>query len=366
MTARLEPVRDRRDLREFLRLPEKIYGGDPRYVPTLHAQIRAWHADPSVGLFLVRDAAGEVVGRTTLHTDAAFDAKLGGRHQLFGLTEFVDDDAVATALFDGIGAAARRAGRDTVFGPVSLLPNQAGGVITSGFADRGFVDSAWNRPHYPAAYERNGFTPRFPADTWVCPDLQSTGEVFDFDDARMTAERLELHRGDRRRLAEQLPILREMLNASFAQLGYYTEISAEQLRRQTDGLAFLLDEDLLLYLTKAGRPIGFVLCLPDIAPFLAATGGDLNPVNQLRLLATRGRYRREAVLVIKGVVPDEQGKGYARLLSRELLRNLRAGGYRTLRSTWVERTNPASAAQYLAMGGRALHGCTFYEKDVRS
>jgi hypothetical protein len=368
--AALEPVRGRRELREFRQLPRRIYGDDPRYVPALHAQIRSWHADPGVELHVLRDAAGEVVARTTLHTDAALDAELGGRHQLFGLTEFVDDESVAAALFAGVDAAARRTGRDTLFGPVSLLPNQAGGVITSGFAERGFVDSAWNHPHYPAAYRRHGFVARFPSDTWICPDLQADDraveEVFGFDDARIAAERLELHRGDRRRLAQQLPILRGMLNASFAQRGYYTEISAEQLRHQTDGLAHLLDEDLLLYLTKAGRPIAFVLCVPDIAPFLSAVGGDLHPANQLRLLATRGRYRREAVLVVKGVVPDEQGRGYARLLSRELLRNLRAGGYRTLRSTWVERTNPASAAQYLAMGGRPLHGCTFYAKDVES
>jgi len=152
-----------------------------------------------------------------------------------------------------------------------------------------------------------------------------------------------------------------MLNASFAQLGYYTEISAAQLRAQTDGLAYLLDESLLLYLTKAGRPIGFVLCLPDISEFVVRVRGDLGPVNQLRLLATRRRYRQEAVLVVKGVVPDEQGHGYQRLLSRELHRNLRAGGYTTLRSTFVERDNPASAAQYRRMGGRPLHGYTFYE-----
>jgi len=50
-------------------------------------------------------------------------------------------------------------------------------------------------------------------------------------------------------------------------------------------------------------------------------------------------------------VPGEQGRGYMRLLSRELLRALRAGGYSALRSTFVERSNPGSAAQYLTMGG---------------
>jgi hypothetical protein len=107
-----------------------------------------------------------------------------------------------------------------------------------------------------------------------------------------------------------------------------------------------------------------VPCVPDISEFIAAVGGDLHVVNQLRLLYRRSRYRREAVLIIKGTIPEAQGHGYMRLLSRELLRNLRAGGYQALRSTYVERSNPGSAAQYVAMGGRPLHGYTFYEKSL--
>ena len=81
-------------------------------------------------------------------------------------------------------------------------------------------------------------------------------------------------------------------------------------------------------------------------------------------LATRRRYRNEAVCVIKGTVPEEQGKGYMTLLSRELLRNLRDGGYRTLRGTYIETVNVASAAQADGMGGGPLHGVTFYARDV--
>ena len=91
-------------------------------------------------------------------------------------------------------------------------------------------------------------------------------------------------------------------------------------------------------------------------------GGRLGSVNQLRLLVSRGRYRRDAVLVIKGTVPDEQGRGYLTLLSRELHRALHAGGYRALRSTFVERANTASAASYRRVGGRPLHGHTLYER----
>ncbi|MFF5287916.1 GNAT family N-acetyltransferase [Paractinoplanes globisporus] len=361
MTVRVSAVTDRAALRDFCDLPLRLHPAD-RYVPLADSVIAGWWRRDQVELFLARDAAGIAVGRTILHRNARFDAKLGRRHQLFGLTEFRDDETAA-ALFE----LAENRGRDTeaLFGPVGLLPNQTGGVITSGFGERGFLDSAWNPAHYPGAYERNGFVRRFEADTWRCdlPDADPDA-LFSFDDSRLAAEGLVLRHGSRRRFASQLPILRAMLNASFAQLGYYTEIDADELAAQTDGLAYLLDEALLLWLEKDGAPVAFVVTVPDVSEFFMRVGGRLGVLNQLRLLATRGRYRRDAVLIIKGTVPGEQGRGYLTLLSRELHRNLRAGGYRTLRSTFVERDNPASASQYRRMGGHPLHGYTFYERAV--
>ncbi|MCZ7438167.1 GNAT family N-acetyltransferase [Micromonospora sp. WMMC241] len=355
---RFERVTGRSALRDFLTLTDRLYANEPRYVPTPRQQIRRWWRD-GVPMYVLRDATGAVVGRTTVHTDADLDAKLGRRCQLFGLTEFTAP--AARGLFDAIDAHAG-ADRDLLFGPVALLPNQAGGVITDGYDDRGFVDSAWNPPHYPAAYEASGFTRRFVSDTWICPVPTPDGSPPALG-TQPDGARLELHRGDVRRLDEQLDLLRGMLNDSFAQLGYYTAISEAQLRRQTDGLAHLLDSSLLLYLTRDGRPVGFVLCVPDISEFLVRVRGDLNPVNQVRLLATRRRYRREAVLIVKGVRPEFQGRGYQRLLSAHLHHHLHAGGYTTLRSTYVGRDNPASAAQYRRLGGRPLHGYTFYARE---
>jgi hypothetical protein len=366
-------VESRADLRAFVDFPLRLHPTD-RYVPLLSSMIAAHRR--TAQLFLIRDRRGAVVGRTSVHRSAAFDAKVGPR-QLFGHTEFVDDDAVFAAIMDAVEA---KADDRPLFGPVALLPNQTGGVITSGFAERGFVDSAWNPAYYPAMYERHGFQRRFEADTWLV-DVNGTAagaasasagapvggdrdHGFVFDDARIAAEQLVIRHGSRRHLRSHLPILRQMLNASFAQLGYYTEISAEQLAEQTDGLAYLLDEALLLWLEKAGRPVAFVVTVPDISEFIMAVGGRLGVLNQLRLLATRSRYRRDAVLIIKGTVPEEQGKGYLTLLSREVHRNLAFGGYRTLRSTFVERENVASAAQYRRVGGRPLHGYTFYDRGA--
>ncbi|MCW2950385.1 MAG: hypothetical protein JWN41_1398 [Thermoleophilia bacterium] len=323
-----------------------------------------------VALWIVRDDVGRVVARTTTHHSAKFDDKVGRAVQLFGHTEFESDQAAQNVLFDHVDAVGRAAGRAATFGPAGLLPNQSGGVITSGFDERGFIDSAWNPAWYPTAYEKAGFTRRFEADTWICENIDSRNDdaraLFHFDDSRIASERLELVRGSKRHVAKLLPLVRQMLNTSFQQLGYYTQIDEDELAYQTDGLAFLLEQDLLWLLMRGGEPVAFVLTLPDISEFVVRVHGDLSVPNLLRLLATRRRYRRDAVLVIKGTVPEAQGAGYMNLLSRVLLENLHKHGYRTLRSTFVERDNGGSASQYLKMGGRPLHGYTFYERELHA
>ena len=259
---------------------------------------------------------------------------------LFGFTEFVDDEDVFAELVAALEARARRIGAARAFGPVNLLPNQSGGVVTSGFDERGFVDSPYNHAYYPGLYERHGFERRFEGETFVLShldrDTTPLEELFPFDEQRIERERLEIRHANRRRMKQELVFVRRMLNESFAQLRYFTEIDEAELAYQVAGLGFLIDERIALYLFKAGEPIAFILCVPDTSSFVRRVNGDLDALNQARLLLTRGRYRSEAIGVIQGTIPSEQGKGYLRLLTRELMRNLRAAGYHTLRGTFIE------------------------------
>lgn len=368
--VRVQPVLTRADLQAFIALPLRLHPRD-RYVPHSQDAITRWwtgdgphseHGD--VELVLARDPGGTVVGRSTVHSDARMDAKLGTPTQLLGLTEFVDA-ASLVALVAYAEQRARAAGRTTLLGPVSLLPNQVGGVVTSGHGQRGFVDSPWNPPHYPAAWAAAGFVPTWPAATWICDDLAGLdADVLYPAGTGGEPEGIVVHHGSRRRLRRQLPVLRRMLNASFDELPYYTSITAAELDVATDGLAWVLDESLLLWLTRDGEPVAFVLTVPDLSKFVMRTGGRMVLRDQLRLLLTHRRYRDEAILIIKGTVREARGQGLMSLLSYRLLTNLQAGGYRTLRVTFIGEDNAASAAQFKAMGGRPLHDVAFYRKDL--
>lgn len=371
-TAAVAPVRTRSDFRDFVDLPRRSRSREERAldVPLLRSTLRSWwrgtspHPEP-VELLLVRDASGRAIARTTVHTDRRLDEKLGTRALLFGATDLGRDERTArialAALLPELERRAREAGARELIGPVSLLPNQAGGVITSGFDARGFVDSAWNPEWVPAAYEDAGFARWNESDTWI---VEVDGDVDPPGDDELAAAGVTIEHGSRRRMTQLVPELRELVNASFAQLPYYTPITPDEMAAATDGLAQLLDERLLLLARDdAGRAVAFVLVIPDITAELQRSGGSLGPVTLARLLAKRGRAT-DAILVIQGAHPDVQGRGIVTLLSRRLQHELRAGGYRALRSTYVGRDNPASARQFSRFGGRELHGYTFYRRPL--
>ena len=374
MSVRVEQVLTEEQFEEFVALPVTLHGRG-RHVPLLQPTLRSWwtgeHPQGRFGpvtFLLARSDSGAAVGRMCLHHNPSFDDKVGAETQLFGLTEFADVSVLDTLMTYAAGSA-RVTARTQLVGPVALLPNQTGGVITSGFDERGFMDSPWNPASYPEAYEALGFARIFEGATWIVPVGGGDGAASEPPAGEPpTGEPsggVVVRKASRLRLRRDLEAMRQVLNASFAALPYYTEISAADLAHQTAGLEFLVDPDLFLLAYIDGEPAAFVLVVPDLSEFAMARDGRLAVKDYPGLLWRRLKGTTDAILIIKGTDPSAQGRGLQTLLARQVERGLRAGGYRTLRSTFVETANAGSSRTYERMGGRPLQGTTFYRRAVR-
>lgn len=369
-------ISNNKDLSRWIAFTDQLYTNG-LFVPPVRQNIfRLFHGkspyqkeDIEVKFFIVEDGRHNIVARTTCHRSLKFNQKMSSDVQLFGFTEFIDDINVFRFLFTELKRIAKESKHKMLLGPASLLPNQLGGVITKGFGSRGFIDNVYNHSYYPKFYKDFGFKNVFESQTFICerlndPELDAS-KLFPFDEQRIERERLQIQTGQRSKFIKvQLPILLNMLNASFDALKYYTIISNEELKCQTDGLQFIMENELFLYLTKQDKPIGFILCIPDLSDFVRKINGNLNVFNLLKLLVKRSSYKQEAILIIKGVIPEEAGKGYMKLLNQKLLQNLNKLECHTLRTTWVEIDNKASATHFLKMNGKVLHDISFFQMDI--
>ncbi|PPG33294.1 hypothetical protein [Pseudoclavibacter sp. RFBB5] len=358
---------------EFVELPGRV--SDPsREVPVLESTLRSWWkgkgAHESTVELLIAYRGGEPVARTVAHTSAALDAKLDSSLQLFGAVAAADAEALG-AIITALEGRAGKVGRRELLGPVTLLPNQVGGVITSGFSERGFVEGAWNPDWVPAAYERLGFTTWNESATWIARLEQGRlgqieGDAFTAPtDAELAAAGVVIERASRLRFPRDVARQRELVNAAFAELPYYTQISPAQMREATSGLVAIIDPSIWAFAldTKTREPLGFLLCVPDVTRIVQRSSGRIGPRQLLEIWRSK-REPREAVLTIQGTVPEARGRGISTLLGRTVGEALIEGGYTALRSTYIGHDNPASARQLSRMGGEVLHKTVFYRKQV--
>ena len=377
----VEQVETRAQLREFCAVPAWMTPAEvASRVPLLRSDMVAWHRGKSwfpspVTLLLARDTHGTVVGRCTVHAHPDMDAKLGSPTLLFGALEFAHRDAFE-ALMAEVDEHAARTGKTHIMGPVSLLPNETGGVVVAGHEYPGFFDSAWNSPMVSHAFETSGFTPFSGGRTWEVdlgnvPAKRATAPAPQ-EFAEVGVELLSPGRlGVRKVLNRVLPTL----NEAFDSLPYYTPISTEQFASQTSGLELLMDPGLIVAAQEVeaenSTPVaGFILTVPDPVEHLRATNGALSPTFAARLLRQRLLPQRlttsakDAVLIIQGSRPSVQGRGVVSLLARQLLSTLIQKNYRRLRITFIGEDNPGSEAIPRKAGGHPLNDIRFFLRKV--
>jgi GNAT superfamily N-acetyltransferase len=319
----VRPVRGRRDLRAFVKLPYRLHAADPLWAPPLRREIadRLSPSHPffdhgSAEYFLAR-RGGEVVGRIAAASNRLHNETHEDRVGFFGFFECVDDPAVATALLDAAAEWARGRGHDMLRGPASLSVNDECGLLVDGFDTPPALLSPHNPPYYAALLETAGFH--------KAKDLLSYegGSCFGPLPDRLSravkrlGERLRvtLRPIDTRDFEAEVERVRELYNAMWERNWGFVPMTAREIRHMARQLKPFVMPDLVPFAERDGRPIGFGLAVPDLnQPLLANRSGRLLP-GALRILwaLKRGKIHRARVLLL-GVLPEYRGKGVDAML----------------------------------------------------
>ncbi|MGI8623352.1 MAG: hypothetical protein ACR2NB_07660 [Solirubrobacteraceae bacterium] len=173
MAIQIEPVRTRRELNAFIRLPFRLYEGAEHWVPPIIAD-RKRFLDRSKNPFFEHGEAeyflarrdGRLVGRVTAQVDRHLHEFQGNRWGQFGFFECEDDQEAATALIDAAQAWVTAKGCDRLVGPFDFTINDECGVIVEGFDRLPVVLMNWTHRYYPALLEGAGLAKAMDTFMW--------------------------------------------------------------------------------------------------------------------------------------------------------------------------------------------------------
>lgn len=308
----VRPVRSRRDLKAFIRLPERLRKNDPYWVPPLRFERKhhldrksnPWFKHAEAEYFLA-ERDGEVVGRITAQVDFRWDEFRGGKDGMFGFFESENDVAVAQALIDAARGWLAERGRDKIIGPMNFSTNDECGVLVAGFDDPPVVLQPWNPPYYDDILKAVGLVKEMDMNMWALElGGLSGGDGMDFGPliekaAEKSEENGVVIRG-MRRSEMQLEIDRfmDVYNEAWEKNWGFVPITAEEVAYQAKNLKPLLDENWAMIAELDGEVVGAALTLPDFNQIFIKMKGKLLPFGWWHIVFGKKKITRVRVFAL--------------------------------------------------------------------
>ncbi len=376
MTLSIHPVRSDAEFGLFLRFPWTIYRGDRFWVAPL-LDSRRERLDPERNPFW-KTAERELWlvkrGQEVAGTLAAFwprDGQAGGVGY-FGFFEVHDDQEAARLLLEAGSDWLRARGAGCARGPYNPSQNDEPGILVEGFDSRPAITQGHNPGYYARLLEACGFHYHndLVARLARLPDgIRRAEEILPLRLAAV-AERaakradLRVRRLEPKHWRDEIALACDLYNRSMVHVADAVPIPLEEFLALAEGFRPILDPRLALIAEVAGRPVGFVLALPDINEALQPLNGRLDAFRLLRLWWGSKRLRRLCFKILV-ILPEYQGRGVEAVLISELGQGILERRFQEVDMSLTGDDNPQSSLFQEHLGFRVYRRYRVYQKDLK-
>lgn len=372
MAPDVRPVRSRKDLMRFIRLPWTIYQHDPRWVPplimdqkTLLSRVKnPFFAHAEVEYFLAwRD--GAVVGRIAAVHDRNYIDFQNENAGFFGFFECINDQQVANALLRAARDWLAPRGLERLYGPANPGTNDVLGTLVDAFDRSPVVMMPYNPSYYPTLMEAAGLAPaKDLLAYWLDEDHMRIGRLQRTVELLKRRYSLRLRPLDLKRLDEEIALIKEIYNDAWEKnWGFvpWTDAEIEHLGRELKPVA---DPQLVMFAYQNETPVGFSLSLPDMNQALIhLRSGRLFPFGIFTLLRHRSDISQVRVLAM-GIRHAFRGLGVDALFYERTFRYAESKGMQRGECSWILEDNQPMRAALEKMGASVYKTYRVYEQQL--
>ncbi len=352
MNYSLEQVKNKKQVREFLALPKRLYRNDPNWVCPLDDDIEKRFDPARNELFkegeairwILRNPEGTVIGRIAAFYNREQAAKNEQPTGGCGFFECIDDLRAASALFDASRDWLKERGMEAMDGPVNFGDrSDFWGVLVDGFTQP-LYNNPYNFSYYKDLFEGYGFRNYFNQYSYV-RQINTTGLnplVWEKADRLYHTPGYRFEYAGSKKLVDYADDFMTVYNRGWAKFTGVKPIDREHTRHLLKNLGPIIDRKLLYFAYYEDEPIGFFLMVPDINQIIGKFNGRFGLIEKIRLMIDlKIRKKVDRVFgIIFGVVTEFQGKGIEAALIRRFELELEDVHYKTIQLAWVGDFNP--------------------------
>jgi GNAT superfamily N-acetyltransferase len=369
----VSPVRGRKQRKQFLTLPWRLYRGDANWIPPLLAHQREllnykhhpFYDNAEIETFVAYQN-DEPVGRIAAIVNHAHNERYGERRGFFGFFESVDDQGVADALF----AAARQwwteHDMESIRGPAQPSLNYEVGLLVDGFDSPPYFMMPYNKPYHERLIENCGLHKSQDLYAfWGHVEMLWTLDKKINAIADQATERfnVRIRNLDPNRFAEDVEAFLDIYNRSLVATWGFVPLSAGELKHIAMGLRRLMVPELAVFAEIEGQTVGAAFCLPDYNARIKEIDGRLFPFGFIKLLRHKRSIKKFRVLSAN-VIPEYQRWGLGIVLMRGLVPKVLEYGIQEAEFSWVLESNTLSRATCERAGAKLYKTYRMYDGEA--
>ncbi|PXB00039.1 N-acetyltransferase [Nostoc sp. 3335mG] len=329
-------VSTKRDRKAFVALPYRLYKDDPHWVPPLKGEAlglitpekNGWFSHAKAQLFLA-ERDGRVVGRISAHIDTLALTMPSGRGFGPGVGQWglldAEDVGTASQLIATAENWLRAQGMSRALGPISMSIWEEPGLLIHGYDHPPTIMMGHAKPAYRAWIEGAGYVPEKQLLTYAVEIDQPFPKIVE----RIVAsgersDRIVIRKVDKSRFDQEAAIILGILNDAWGENWGFVPLTGPEIADVGVKLKPLVFSDLVRIAELDGRPVAFMITLPDINEVLASLGGNLFPFGWAKLLLWLRRPRVRTVRVpLMGVIKELQASRLASQLAFMMIEYIR-------------------------------------------
>lgn len=334
--ATIRPIDSKADRKKFIDLPFRLYKDDPHWVPPLKGEAlglitpekNGWFSHAKVQLFLA-ERDGRVIGRISAHIDTLAltmpaDKGFGPGCGQWGYLE-AEDEETATALIATAEEWLRDQGMNRALGPISMSIWEEPGLLVQGYDHSPTIMMGHAKPEYKDWIEGAGYRPAKQLQTY---DLDVTKEFPPIVQRIIkSGERnpsIRIRQVDKSKFDEEAAIILAILNDAWSDNWGFVPLTAPEIADVGVKLKPIVFDDLIRIAELDGRPVAFMITLPDLNEAIKPLNGSLLPFGWAKLLLwLRKPQVRTMRVPLMGVVKELQSSRMAGQLAFMMIEYIR-------------------------------------------
>lgn len=368
------PVAGKTAVRQFIDLPRHIYAADPHWISPLdfeqkarifghnpyfeHAEVQAWIA--------IRN--GKAVGRITAQIDRLYEALHGERVGYFGMLEAENDNEIFAALLYTAEQWLRQRGIEQIQGPFNLSINEEVGLLVDGFDRPPFIMMGHAPPYYGPALEQLGYSKTKDLYTYaMAPDFITPKVMTRLVEKQGKGVRVRpLNRSNG---AAEFETLRDIFNDAWSENWGFVPFTEAEFADMAKTLSALIHDDYVQIAEIDGRPVAFIVALPNINEAARDLNGKLLPFGWVKLLwRLKVRQPVSARVPLMGVRKEFQhtllGPALAFMVIDAVRKGLVRRGVKTVEMGWILENNSGMRNIIETIGGKEYKKYRVYQKQL--